>query len=387
MRASWKKRLTLAAAVVVLVILAFSPQPGTKEQRPTTFERGPEGLSALYHLSQELGYTTERWRMSWEQLPVESQGVLFVIDPADVSTRRETAALKNWVSRGGTAVLTTESRYLLEDFGLSPFMLKTWTRCIPGALSQWSRGVRRLSTLPENALSVHTDTSAFVPILVPVVHTNGSDTDSVSALGAVGAAAPVGEGWIIVFTSSVWFRNAGIQSHDNSRLAANLLAHESQQVWFDEYHHGFRDGVGAIFLERWPAVMAAVLTVLTALLVLWSRGTRFGAALLPQKDTARQQSEYVDALAHLYDHGKAYHEALEELIDHTKRDIGTRSGALGMPSDERLKELARQRWPEGADRVAGLVDATRSSSQYDRNALDDAARTLETLRRKVTGHD
>ena len=392
MKRAWTAKLAVAAAVVALALLTFGPEPNERNRESTTFERGPEGASAIFHLSERLGNETRRLRSSWEQLP-EERGTLVVLNPHVELAEREVLRLRRWIAEGSTAVVASDDPGTLAALGLRTGRRRTWGRCAPGIVTRWNAGIERMPTVPDAALCIIADTASAVPFLVLAesIETDlkGDANGAASALrgaGAVGAVVPIGQGHLVVLTSDHWLRNAHIASQDNYRLAANLLANENSTVWFDEFHHRYRDGIGAIVAGNLPVALTVGFAALAVALVVWAQGVRFGRVMPATAAPVRRQAEYVDALGRLYDHGRAYPEALGELLDHVRREAGASTERLGTVSDERLLELVRRRWPEGVDTATDLIARVRSQRHAGRSELAEAGRTLETLRRKVLGH-
>ncbi|MEQ8768825.1 MAG: DUF4350 domain-containing protein [Planctomycetota bacterium] len=319
------------------------------------------GARALAETLQEMNIPVEAWRRRMSALDLERTGdVLFVLAPSsDLGPDEiEVVGLTQWVRAGNTVV------WLLS----SDRRLSRGTRALLSDLS-----VRRTAKVE------HAETE--LPVTVPIRYVDGVhslrlpgrqslslDAGGLAWIGSAPESVAIagfemGKGLIVLGAEVDLATNAGLTQGDNLALLLNViqlrLGPESR-VWFDEYHHGFRDSDR---LDTWhdspPWLwLAAHLVILFGLYVVTRRriGPRRGAP----DASRRAPAELAESLAELYRRARQRRAALERTRDRVYGRLHQRLGADPRRGDA---EVAQRLAPEGGRRY------------------DVAAQALETLRR------
>ena len=196
------------------------------------------------------------------------------------------------------------------------------------------------------------------PLLVtspaPVVHLSNPK-------GALLVDYPHGKGRIIILSDPYIISNGGVSLEDNLQLALNTIAGVDGLIAFDEYHQGRGAAHNALvaYFAGTPVLAIGGQIVLIILVILWTRGRRFGRPLpLPQIDR-RSSLEFVASMAELQQRARALDLAIENIYSRTRRVL-TRYAGVDYHSSR----------AEIAERVA-------SRSSLDRGPLEALMRSCE----------
>ena len=394
---------TVVLAIIVLVAINSLTYVSEEEKRDSefapnrsTYHGGPTGTRAFYDLLSESGHRVMRWRESPEKLFSKDgeQVTTFVIigDTRLTIDDDQAASLLYWVEEGGRLVLidrhpqvsllpasgewsvTTEFlNYpdLTSDPADSQKMTEGVTPINPVQPTLLTRGVDAVmtsrfysairvtgntkTTKPENQpqrdygpvvvepeddegpTSITVETSPDDPASpAPVVHlTNGSS--------AVLLDYPHGSGRIIVLSDPYIVANGGISLKDNVHLAVNLVSTTGGMIAFDEFHqgHGVTRNAFASYFAGTPVLAICGQIVLLILVVLWTRGRRFGRPLpMPYVDR-RSSLEFVASMAELQQRARAYDLAIENVYSRTRRVLARYAGMdYNSPRSEIAKRVA-----------------------------------------------
>jgi hypothetical protein len=188
----------------------------------------------------------------------------------------------------------------------------------------------------------------------PVVHLSNSK-------GSLLVDYPHGGGRIVILSDPYVISNGGISLEDNLQLTLNTIAGLSGLIAFDEYHQGRGATHNALvaYFAGTPILAIAGQIVLIILVILWTRGRRFGRPLpLPQVDR-RSSLEFVASMAELQQRARALDLAIENIYSRTRRVL-TRYAGVDYHSSR----------AEIAERVA-------SRSSLDRARLETLMRSCE----------
>ena len=384
----------------------------------STYNAGPTGTRALYDLLSESGYKVMRWRETPARLLTEGGASVttFVIVgttllPVDDDQAK---SLLQWVERGGRLVIVDrrpEPRLLPQsgDWSISTVLLEypflnvdsanpeQMTKGVkpvrPAQPTQLTRNVQAVRPSrfasaiqfsraksvkaaartktdepgtggeANNPVPSETETptppnadegSFLLTSPAPVVHLS-------NAKGALLVDYPHGAGRIIILSDPYMISNGGISLEDNVQLALNTVAGISGLIAFDEYHQGrgaTHNALAAYFAGT-PVLAIAGQIVLIILVIVWTRGRRFGRPLpLPQVDR-RSSLEFVASMAELQQRARALDLAIENIYSRTRRVL-TRYAGVDYHSSR----------AEIAERVA-------SRSSLDRAPLEALMRSCE----------
>lgn len=347
---------------------------------PSVLNGGPSGLRGIYVLWRELGCEPRLWRQPLTALRGQpAAGGLMVVAapflPGFAPTAEERAALAAWAREGGTVVLLgAEEEALASHFGLRLRPgVEARRRAAPAAPTGLMTGVERLSLGQDSC----------IPQAGPaVVHARGPHGPAIVSL-------PLGKGQVVVVADATALANGAIREADNAVLAANLGALARGRVWFDEYHHGLREGRGlAHVLARPPFLWVTLQAAFALALFLHAASRRFGPPRPAREGPAfRASTEYVAAMASLYRSAGAQGAALARLAQGFRREVVP---ALGLPPSAPAETLAMAIAhragvdPQRLLRVLQLCEGQGADEARPKEALVLwAGSELETMRRQV----
>jgi hypothetical protein len=159
--------------------------------------------------------------------------------------------------------------------------------------------------------------------VAPVVHFADRE-------GAIVVDYAYGDGSVVILSDPYVVANGGLRLKDNLALAINILGgpNMSGLIAFDEYHQGrgiTRNAFAAYFAGT-PVLAIGGQIVLLVLVVLWTRGRRFGRPLpLPRVDR-RSSLEFVASMAELQERSRAFDLAIENIYSRTRRVLARHAG-------------------------------------------------------------
>lgn len=352
----------------------------------STYNSGATGTRAFYDLLNEAGYKVMRWRESSDTLLSDNRAHVstFVIIGTTLLPieKDEIRHLWSWVRQGGRLViidrftgdlLPKSGEWIVSDEfgqypgGADPANAAAMTDGVnavhpaqPTLLTQNVQSVRlsRFASVikfiyakdkPETrqaeieAVTIYPGadespdeseppppylakpkdkTSAEVALSpAPVVHLSNSK-------GAVLVDYPHGKGRVVVLSDPYVVANGGLKLEDNLQLAINTVAGRDGLIAFDEYHQGkglTRNALAAYF-EGTPVLAICGQLALLVLVILWTRGRRFGRALpLPHVDR-RSSLEFVASMAELQQRAGALDLAIENIYSRTRRVLTRYAG-------------------------------------------------------------
>ncbi len=255
------------AALVASALTADSS--GGVARSASVYDTGPGGAAALRKYFEAMGASTTTVQGDTFAADPSEVGALFMLGPSEAFTPFDAAAVRRFVTAGGTAVLATDAGVfegpLLDAFDVH----------VAGALG---RGV----------------TLSFGADRVPLVSASGR---------TIVALAREGSGLLIVVGSVAPFLTADLGEADNGRFALALAASaiaSRRTVAFDEYHHGVHPTTDVLVLltRTWPG--RALLFVGVALFAyLVASGRRLGPAIPLDPRPPRSSLEYIRGFAGL----------------------------------------------------------------------------------------
>jgi hypothetical protein len=430
-----RQRLTIILTVLVIlaVILVLNTITYVQKENPqdlemapnrSTYHSGPTGTRALYDFLSESGYKVMRWREEPKRLLSDAGNrvqTLVLIGSTQLPFADEHAEpMLAWVARGGHLVLIDREPphsllpksgdWLINSRGFSfpvfdvdpadpkdmtasvtalqPVQATVFTQNVQAVLP--SRFAARLRITPRKKSEAESD----------------DDEDEVTASSSEGderSPAPVihvadeqgaflvdyshGAGRIIILCDPYIVANGGIELRDNLRLAMNAITSSGGLIAFDEYHQGrgiTRNAFVGYFAGT-PVLPIAAQIVVLVILVLWTRGRRFGRPL-PLKQVDRRSSlEFVASMSELQQRSRAFDLAIENIYSRTRRVLARHAGvdynsprsliasrvaARSSVDAERLETLMRQceetingapiHWRRAIDLVKRLREVERA---------------------------
>lgn len=360
-----------------------APRDSEFEPNRSTYHAGPTGTRAFYDLLSESGHRVMRWRESPEQLLGEAGeqiGTFVIVGDTRVMIEEEEATnLLFWVRSGGRLVLidrhvqnrllpasdhwvvTTEflnypdltsdpaDRTKMTEgiTPLNPAQPTLLTRNVDSVMTSRYYAAIRITASTETRKPEHDPTpGGYGPVIVEPEENDeaGPDTEGIPLEKAPSSPAPVvhlangrsavlvdyphGLGRIVVLSDPYIVTNGGISLQDNLQLALNLVSTPGRMIAFDEFHqgHGVTRNAFASYFAGTPVLAICGQVALLILVVLWTRGRRFGRPLpLPFVDR-RSSLEFVASMAELQQRARAYDLAIENVYSRTRRVLARYAG-------------------------------------------------------------
>jgi hypothetical protein len=332
-----KLLLILSGIMLVLItgISVLSPQPAQDDPKPSTYNRGPQGLKAAYLTLQSLGYTTTRWTRPLSELTnVEAAHTTLVLaDPAyDPTTRHDLSMqLNKFLERGGHVLVTGSSgaSLLLNDATRPPSILQS------GLCNTIPEGPGALARAGRVELSEHVQWALDNPKFI---------VEQRCVQDAVVVRYSVGKGEAVWWTSATPMDNAELKQDADLRLLLASVGN-GREILFDEAMHGVTrsiwDAAKGLPLA-WLAVQAALLFLLLVL----SFSRRRGPIRMPVALPRSSPVEFAESMGDLYAKGGATSAATEaarrSLLRVLVREAGLSQAVVQRGSAE-IAEALQQR--------------------------------------------
>jgi hypothetical protein len=425
--------LILTFALVLLVLIGLSAvgnvdlyRQDESESDParSSYNSGPTGTRAFYQWLEESGYPVMRWRERFTELKYKANDSLLILIGPSAATEEleenEAVALQEWLEAGGRALVI--SRHPAEQLGdvgvvaqlptdapdestssdqpvdgqndtliVQPTEL---TRGLHGlALSDYATRLsfnvptRAVSTEPESNQSKANEDSQPAAYTgkwsAPVVHLGDKS-------GAVLADFDYGDGRVVFLSDPYVISNHGLARGANLQLALNLinaLGRDRKQIFFDEYHHGYRRDENALvrYFRGTPFWWVMGQLLLLGLLLVYSFGKRFARPLpLPRVDR-HSPLEFVSSMANLQQAAQARDLAIENIYPRFKARLCRRLGLVAKATPQEIGSVLRQR-AQFASRAAELEQTLAECEQVLATTKTDDRRLIElvTTIRRVT---
>lgn len=424
-----RQRLPIILTFVVIIgllVLVSSIRFVKKEKQQdfefapnrSTYHSGPTGLRAFYDFLHESGYKVVRWRDTPQKLLTDSgKAVKTFVVVGQIQTRftdADSEALTKWIEAGGRYVII--DRNPLGESKQSKNGWNIYSRQLdfpsfdtnPADVKQMTNEVVALQPVQptvytQNIQSVLPSRFASRMTVVPPVEVEHEDDDATPpAETTTNSPAPVvhiaddkgallidytyGAGSVVILSDPYIVSNGGIKLNDNLQLALNMLTTSDGLIAFDEYHQG----KGAIpstfsgYFSGTPVLLIAGQVGLIVLLVLWTKGNRFGRPLPLRQVDRRSSLEFVASMAELQQRARAFDLAIENIYTRTRRvlaryagvdynssrsEIASRIASRGTIDANRLETLMRQceevingqpcTWRESIDLVRRLREVEK----------------------------
>jgi hypothetical protein len=377
----------LVAVVVAVAALAGRAERGAtpRDPRPSTHVTAAGGAAALYWTLQELGLPVARRGIPlvFSEPPREGLALLaptIPLSPAEVSVALGRARA------GGLLVLAGSPRdgdggAIHDSLGL--------VLAGPGGRSPRSAGPATVATRPDPWTAGLDSVRGFRALFAdtsPALATQGARTLLAGREGVAGVLIPLGAGRVLALSDADPLTNERLRESGAAVLIARAVAASGETLWFDEFHHGFRDDESAATgtLRRLSRVLPTPFWIhlgLLAALALALAGRRFGAPHPPPAAERRSPLEHVEALAGAYRQAGARRTARRLLVAGLARRLGRRIPHDDAGAAETLERVA-QGLPGAAAAVGAVRSEWRKGSHGDLGALSGGIdRILDEVRR------
>ncbi len=371
--------VSLFLLVVALNFLFFVDKRATGEEDEQTADRSsyrstPYGTLAWYTLLEESHYNVTRFEKPFTELKEHEPGTLLVIAPPDTHNpdKEEFDAVNKWVEAGGLLIIVDREI----DVSIGNAAVRTEHAELKSTVhtlqpTPLTRGVERVA-LSEYASRVKVDSRA-------ATYHIGDDQ------AAVVADAQVGKGRVVLLTDPYMVANNGISQADNVVLALNLVAGPpAGTIAFDEYHHGYgasTTGEGLMSYFRGtpvPWMMAQV--GLIAVLVVYSRGRRFGRPLPLKRERRTTNLEFVSSMANITRLAHATDLAMENIYAEFRKRLCRFGGVPTKVENEKLAAAVARRSKLDERELATLLARCEEVSRGEQVSESELLKLVARIR-------
>jgi hypothetical protein len=424
----WIAGLTVGM-ILLATVLGVGRHTRAEQVRfvPTTYTTSPSGARGLYLTLQALKYETRRYlRPFGGEMP--EGGTIVILEPYALLLPTEWRALHRWVSEGNTLILAGRLVLPFSEGGgflsfptsdatatrqprkkdkqeSEPFPDLTFEE-IPVAYAHptqptyLSQGVSRLATKLTSHIVIpepeHKQKKEhFAPSFLQDAARPDEMEDALRAAapafaddeGTVVSYARVGKGRVVLL-GSVWsLTNEGLPQADNLTFALNALGPASAgPVYFDEYHHGFREQVSWALLPL-PLKVAVAQLLLAFFVLTYARSRRFGR-IVPLERASRERSEFLGTMTALLRKGQATRLALRTARESAVHRLCQQLGLPAEAEDEEIALAAGRVNPKSQELLRAALARTRVALQGEVSEtramalireLDEAEQSLRQL--------
>jgi hypothetical protein len=346
----------------------------------------PSGARALLLIMRRLLPGAEQWRRPLYRLQDDGGGAasLIVADPKLPLSRRELAALEQWLSAGGQLILLSANGWPLRgnlesnDNSTDPAapvdgqdtdesdeqIITLLSRYAPGL--RWAKpidfnvGPASGSSIPERDLKLRWRRS------FAAVH--GVDTIATAQGQALAVAFPVGQGRIVAIADPSMITNASLRRSDNAVWLVGLVAGWGDgRALFDEYHQGFGAKQSAASLawafSTTPWGWCLLQLSAAGLLYIFCYRRRFGRIAEPPVFERAEPLDQVDARAGIFRAAGAQGLATQLILQNLSRELSQTYGrnidVSGLAGQAQVK-IGAQMTPANLAELQSLAAKARS---------------------------
>ena len=379
-RADRQNRLVTGVSLVLLMLVALlmaalqQEGEGDIMERPSTLFTDDTGARAIWLITTHFQPEAIQLRTPIGSLRLRDwraqNGTLIVQGPSTAISPRTCDDLENWVEQGGQLVLAIDHTWSTQETG-SPFQVakKTLKQAIEDSQEEGQDPETtepdeeevQAEEEPEEEHAGFLDRFPFQfkshpgPTAGPL-----RLTDRVLAEGdfqvlardgehILAGAVSLGQGRIVVVPDPQVWSNQRLSESDNAAWLIDLaLSWGNGMVYFDEYHHGFREKQGLISLIRnflfskWGIGFLQ----LFAVLVLWAWGPlrRFGTIREPRRQERHDPLELIAARAGLFRQARATGFCMQMIHQYLLQRIRSRNPRGTLPLEHADQSETVQRY-------------------------------------------
>jgi len=287
------KRMLVTVFIVVLVIflaLVVIFGDNKKESDPdyTTYSANPNGVKAIYLLSNEVGYSVERYERPSRFL--QDNAVLILVKPDMTRIDDiEVSYLEKWIKKGNLLLIYDDASKF-DDYSLEGF---------------------------KESKEIKNDQKDY-------------------------RSFNVGKGQIIYDTDVQGITNNGLKKLQHGVDFISILDEKGiNTVLFNEYYHGYgAQGVSITDLLGLSGELVILQIVLGIVVLILIFGRRFGKPAVVFEIIKRMENENLFALSNIYRKSKANTHVLQIHFDRVKKELSRFLGSNTVISDIELIKSA-----------------------------------------------
>lgn len=293
-----------AIAIVALVLITVLAAPANdKLTSGSTYNRAPEGYGAWYAFMEKRGTPIERWRKPFEDLAksedIKPPATLLRINSKTASNFPD-AQEQTWIEKGNTLVIlgvrqpVTEAPFsTLQQSDVGSVKIDTTRRNKSTNITKQRLGDRFGAVVWEEKIGKGQVIYAATPNLAANAYQDSQGNYEFLAQ--------------LVTNSGV--RSQGLEVRGQKSgvfLIQNLKSEIQNQVWVDEYIHGYKDSesikrekkqdVFSYFVQT-PVFPAVVQGLILLLVAIWAGSRRFGKPVTLSAPAVNNSEAYIQALA------------------------------------------------------------------------------------------
>ncbi len=423
------RRYLIWSVITVLVVLGSvlvlipSGARVALDVRRSALRTTPDGVAAFAQALKEFGGATAyRFESYSRSRPL---GTEILLEPRVPLTPFEISVLLEWVEEGGVLVFSPSwEDPLLDSLGLAISFFDTpdslvladhpWTLTVergPSYIRQkvpdveaerlleelgddpifsgWSK----IALFPQDSLARGSWTPLVTHVTsgfrTTIAEDSTRDSTFVTTENVTLGWLERGQGGILAVANAEALSNSRLPLSPEARVLARALLADTVgagEIRFSEYHQGIR-GEGSLLGQTLSAVLDTapgrifVWLAVASLLLIWSRGRRFGSPVPRDPPPRRSPIEHVTALAEIYRSAKAGRLVADRLV----RGAGRRTHIRVGPTREDVEALF-SRWTahpllhESAERARASWAADPPDLISLARALDDITTTRTSVR-------
>ncbi|MCE5321875.1 DUF4350 domain-containing protein [bacterium] len=321
--------IVLLAMLVIGGIFIANPQKREESKISTTYNADPMGVKAFHTLLNRAGYNADRLTRPYTELP-DNTRLLIVVQPQNGKFSSSATA---------SGISYKEQEYLAK-----------WV----------SRG--------------------------GVVIFLADDLNGVPA--SFGSTHRQGKGYIYAYPSRKMITNKGMRNSKNAVELIDIINKHTAKgnlILFDEYHHGVIDSKplwSYISRQVWIAIW---IIVFAGVLLIYSRGRRFGAVRnISTDENVRPGFEYVESVARLYRRSHASDMAAGILCDSFRQSLCAKLGVSADDKTDRIVfRLSEEVGSETVGRAEKLLTGLPAGESLTEEELVDIAVEVRRLEKEL----
>jgi len=351
-RVFWLIGIMLAAIASIVLLVA----PGSQLNSSSTYNHLPDGYSGWYDFMQKRGIALHRWQKPFKYLPsmTSKTGVatMLQINRTDYSLANFPNKQLEWVEKGNSLVLlgvkqpVTKAKFNTQQDS-------TWGKVAIGTRRRYDGKSHLVAVTPQTLLG--------------------------DRFGAIVWCEKYGKGKIIFATTPDLAANA-YSDYANYAYLADLVSQGVNQVYVDEYIHGYKDkdqdGTYAEtkssilrYLANTPIFLVTFQVFVLLIVLIRDKNIRFGKMVTLDTEPVDNSQAYIQALALVLQKAESRSFVVELICQNEQMQL---QKALGLGQTIVNRETLLQVWTEKTgvgteelEKVLNLQEKKRSISEEE----------------------